>query len=556
MIRFQSTKFLDPACGCGNFLIITYRELRLLELEILKMKVSSDQMTIDISPMLKVDVEQFYGIEYEAFPCQIAQVGLWLTDHQMNIRASELFGTYYVRLPLTHSATLVHANALRTDWEDVVPKSELSYILGNPPFNGARWMSKEQKLDMQNVFKNIHGVGDLDYVSAWYYKSTEFISGTKIRAAFVSTNSISQGQQPAILWKPLIKYYYAIIDFAFRTFIWSNEAKGKAAVHCVIIGFSTLCTSKDKILVDENGKIVIASNINPYLINAPTVFIENRSKPICDVPEIATGNKPIDGGFYLFTNDEKEEFVKIEPKSEQYFRLWYGADEFINGWNRWCLWLGDCSPSDLRQMPEAAKRIESVRKYRLDSKSEPTRKIAEIPRRFHVENMPSSNYIVIPQVSSIRRKYIPIGFLTPDVLCSDKLRLIPNATLYHFGVLTSNVHMAWTRVVAGRLKSDYSYSNKTTYNNFPWPNASDDQKGAIEVLARFILNTREKFPNCSLADLYDPDFMPPELLKAHQTLDRAVLQLYGFPTKKSEFSEADCVAALMEMYQKLVNDEK
>lgn len=556
--KLAQQKFLDPACGCGNFLIITYRELRLLELEILKMKHSSlafAQGSLLENPLeneILVNVNQFYGIEYEDFPCQIATVGMWLIDHQMNLRFADEFGIPFVRLPLRDSSTIVHGNALRMNWENVVPKHELSYILGNPPFNGARWMTKEQKDDMSSVFAGIPGIGDIDYVTAWYYKAAEYIVNTRIHAAFVSTNSIVQGQQPAIFFKPIFERYNVRIIFAYRTFRWKNEAKGNAAVHVVIVGFAAYNNNDvSKLLIDEDGRVSTVININPYLINAPTVFIENRSKPLCDVPEIGIGNKPIDGGFYLFTDEEKEAFIRTEPQSERWFRPWYGADEFINGWRRWCLWLGDCSPAELRQMPEASRRVEAVRNYRLESKSEPTRKIADTPRRFHVENMPSSNYIVIPQVSSIRRKYIPIGFLTPDVICSDKLRLVPDATLYHFGILTSNVHMAWTRVVAGRLKSDYSYSNKTTYNNFPWPEATDEQKAEIETLAQEVLNARELFPDSSLADLYDPNYMPPELLRAHQRLDKAVWKLYGF-TPQNTPSEAACVAKLMEMYKTMV----
>ena len=533
--KLAKLKFLDPACGCGNFLIITYRELRVLELEVLKMKSNTKQLKFDITPLLKVSVEQFYGIEYEDFPCQIATVGMWLMDHQMNLRVSEQFGQYYARLPLIQSATIVHGNALRIDWGSVVPKQELNYILGNPPFVGARIMSSEQKDDILHIFgEKFKGVGNLDYVTAWYKKAADYTRTTNIKCALVSTNSITQGEQVSFLWKPLIeKGIY--INFGIHTFKWSNEAKGKAAVYCVIVGFSYQKTTP---------------NINPYLLEAPTVFIESRSNPICNVPEIGIGNKPIDGGNYLFTESEKDEFLKKEPKAEKWFRKWIGADEFINRYFRYCLWLGECPPDELRKMPECMKRVETVRQFRLASASEGTRKIAETPRRFHVENMPESTYIVIPETSSERRRYIPIGFISPDILSSNAIRIIPNATLYHFGILTSNVHMAWTRAVCGRLKSDYRYSKDIVYNNFPWPDATDEQITAIEKLAQAVLDARALFPGSSLGDLYDPLTMPPELLKTHKELDRAVMKLYGF-TAQNTPSEAACVAALMERYKTL-----
>ena len=602
--KISHLRFLDPACGCGNFLIITYRELRLLELEILKMK-GGRQRILDISPLLKVEVEQFYGIEYEDFPCQIATVGMWLIDHQMNLRASEEFGQYYARLPLTHSATIVQGNALRVDWQGIVPKDELSFILGNPPFNGARTMSDAQKEDMLSIFEDTKGVGNLDYVTAWYKKAAMLMAGTEIKTAFVSTNSITQGEQVAILWKPLFEQDHIKINFGYRTFKWSNEAKGKAAVHCVIVGFSVFdsgsCISgllrrcaprndeaKTGVIANEakqsrnngvttgviaseakqssatmnNGKRVIydsdgtknlAKNINPYLVDAPDIFIESRTKPLCGVPEIGMGNQPIDDGNYLFTEAEKADFLKKEPLAEQWFRPWMGADEFINGFKRHCLWLGNCPPSERRKMPEAMKRIEAVKKFRLTSKRGSTKKIADTPTRFQTENMPESSYVVIPEVSSERRKYIPIGFLTPDIFCSNKLRLMPDGTLYHFAVLTSIVHMAWTRVVTGRLEMRYQYSINIVYNNFPWPDATDEQKTAIEKLAQAILDARALFPDSSLADLYDPLTMPPELLKAHHNLDRAVMKLYGFA---KDTTEAQTVALLMERYQKLAEGMK
>jgi len=546
--KISKLKFLDPACGCGNFLIITYRELRRLEFEILKMRVGvARQRILDISPLLKVNVEQFYGIEYEDFPCQIATVGMWLIDHQMNLRVSEHFGQYYARLPLTQSATIVHGNALRMDWESVVPKEELSYILGNPPFNGARMMNVVQKSDILHVFGNLKGVGNLDYVTAWYKKATDVMNGTTIRTAFVSTNSISQGEQVAILWKPLFETYNVNIIFGYRTFKWGNEAKGKAAVHCVIIGFSMGQRNEKVIFIGEEK--TFATNINPYLVAAPNIFIESRTKPLCNVPEIGIGSQPIDNGNYLFTKDEMNEFLKNEPQSEKWFMSWVGADEFINGYERYCLWLGKCPPSELRKMPEAMKRVNAVQRFRQDSKRASTKKLADFPTRFQTENMPESNYIVVPEVSSERRRYIPIGFLTPDILSSNLVKIIPNATLYHFGILTSNVHMAWVRAVCGRLEMRYRYSKDIVYNNFPWPEILDEQKAGIEKLAKDVLAARLLYPDSSLADLYDPISMPPELLKAHQNLDRAVMKLYGFP---KDAVESVIVAALMERYQELI----
>lgn len=547
--KISNLKFLDPACGCGNFLIITYRELRELELKVLEMKIGSSQLQLDISHLLKVNVDQFYGIEYEDFPCQIAQVGMWLMDHQMNTRVAERFGGYYARLPLTQSATIVHGNALRIDWNEVVPKQELSYILGNPPFNGARTMSKAQKEDMRFVFGKLKGAGNLDYVTAWYKKSADMMDSTNIRTAFVSTNSVVQGQQVAILWEPLFKSGIHI-DFGYQSFKWSNEAKNKAAVHCVIIGFSNTPTDRKRIIFDGKSRTTV-DFINAYLVNDPAIFIYSRTKPICDVPKIGIGNKPIDGGFYLFTENEKNEFLKIEPQAEKWFRPWIGTTEFINGHCRYCLWLGDCTPAELRAMPEAMKRVEEVKKFRLQRDSPGTKELAQTPRKFHVKNMPKSTFIVIPEVSTEARSYIPMGFLTPDVLCSNLVKIIPYATLYHFGILTSKTHMSWARAVGGRYGMGYRYSKDIIYNNFPWPNANDSQKQAIELLAQNILDIRKKFPDSSLAALYDPLTMPPELLKAHENLDRAVMKAYGANWK----TEDECVADLMQRYQALLDKQ-
>ena len=551
--KLTELNFLDPACGCGNFLVVAYRELRRLELSViaerekLELETSGTRWMLSANDVCLVNVNQFYGIEIEEFPAQIAQVAMWLMDHQMNIEAGNYFGEAYARIPLTASATIVCGNALRIDWESVVSKDKLSYILGNPPFSGARFMSKEQKGDLLQVFAGVKNAGDLDFVAAWFKKASVYMTGSKVKSALVSTNSIAQGQSVAILWKHLLVESGVHIDFAYRTFKWSNEAKNQAAVHCIIIGFSVGCGENQCLLVDEKGEQHLTPHINGYLAAAPDIFIENRSKPLCDVPEIGIGNKPIDDGNYLFTEEEKEEFLKLEPAAAPYMRPFLGAQEFINRKARYCLWLGDCSPAELRNLPECSKRIEAVRLYRASSKSAPTRALASKPRRFHVENMPKCTYIAIPEVSSERRAYIPIGFLTPDVLCSNKLKLMPDATLYHFGILTSTMHNAWMRAVSCRLEMRYSYSNKIIYNNFPWPEATESQQARISELAQAILDARALYPDSTLADLYDPNLMPDELSDAHQKLDAVVEKAYG----RKFADDAERVAFLFEKYSEL-----
>ena len=458
-------------------------------------------------------------------------------------------------LPLKSYTNIVEGNALRVDWESVVPKDKLNYIFGNPPFVGARLMKEDQKQDVVNIFgSKWKNVGNLDYVCCWYKKACEMMLSTRIHAALVSTNSICQGEQVANLWKPLQETFGIQIDFAHRTFRWDSEASLKAHVHCVIIGFLCNDDFPSKIggrarLIFDNDKVIEASHINAYLMDAPDVFIESRNKPLCDVPEIGIGNKPIDGGNYLFEKEEKEEFIKLEPKSAAYFKPWFGAEEFIHQKPRYCLWLGNCSPAELRQMPHCMRRIEAVRQLRLNSKSAGTRKLADCPTHFHVENMPKGNFIIIPRVSSERRRYIPMGFMSPEALGSDAVHLIPDATLYHFGVLESNVHMAWMRAVCGRLEMRYRYSKDIVYNNFPWPIPTEEQKNKIEETAQAILDARAKYPDSSLADLYDELTMPVELRKAHQDNDRAVMQAYGFDVKT--MTESQCVAELFKMYQAL-----
>jgi len=544
--KIARLKFLDPACGCGNFLIIAYRELRLLEIEILMAQKNSFQMALDLKDKLKVSIEQFYGIELEDFPCQVAMVGMWLIDHQMNLLVSEQFGQYIVNLPLTKSATIVQGNALRLDWESIGPKNELSYILGNPPFIGGMMMSREQKSDMVNAIGDTKGVGELDYVCGWYHKASNYMKGTRISTAFVSTNSVAQGQQAVTLWKPLFEAGIRI-NYAYRTFKWNNEAKGKAAVHCVIIGFA-FADAHEKYIFDGAEKIKV-KQINSYLVEAPITLVESRSNPIGLVPQMRFGSMPRDGGGFVLTDEEKIELVTKEPLAEKWIRQYLGSYEFINSVSRWCLWLVDADPNELRQCRLVMNRVEGVRQFRANSVAAETRRFASTPTLFCQIAQPNTEYVLIPRVSSENRYYIPMGIVPPDVIASDAVQIIPGATSYHFGILTSSVHMAWVRAVCGRLKSDLRYSKDIVYNNFPWPGVTDSQKAEIEKLAQAVLDARALFPNSSLADLYDPLAMPPELLRAHKALDRAVMKLYGF---HSDMSEASLVVALMERYRVLV----
>ena len=547
--KLAGLAFLDPACGSGNFLTETYISLRRLENESLAIR-QRGQIVMDIGNPIQVSIGQFYGVEINDFAVTVAKTALWIAESQMMKETEDVVHMSLDFLPLKSYANITEGNALRIDWEDVVPKEELNYIMGNPPFVGARMMDAAQKEDVNAIFPGWKNAGNLDYVSCWYKKAADLMAGTTIRAALVSTNSVTQGEAVANLWKPLFEAGVHI-DFAHRNFRWDSEAKIKAHVHCVIVGFSTAPNNQPKVIYSADRPQIV-QNINGYLLDAENIFVESRSKPICDVPEIGMGNQPIDDGNYLFTKEEKDAFIKIEPLSQPYFHLWYGAHEFINRKPRYCLWLGNCPPNELRKMPECMKRIEAVQQFRLSSKRSSTLKLADMPTRFQTENMPSRNYIVIPEVSSERRRYIPIGFMTPDIFSSNKLRLIPNASLYHFGILTSNIHMAWMRVVCGRLKSDYDYSIKIVYNNFPWPNPTEGQRAKIERTAQAVLDARALYPDSSLADLYDELAMPPELRKAHQQNDRAVMDAYGF-TKghPARTSESACVAELMRMYQQL-----
>ena len=587
--KLGTLKFLDPACGSGNFLTETYLSLRKLENKILGQLLKGGQKLIGFtdnwSP-IEVSINQFYGIEINDFAVTVAKTALWIAESQMIQETEKILEKQLNFLPLKSYANIVEGNALRMDWATLKPIDEnvqlndglfagfatevdgneikYDYIMGNPPFVGARLMNEEQKDDVISVWGNIKNIGNVDYVSCWYKKSADMMKDTNIRTALVSTNSITQGEQVAIMWKPLMEMGVKI-DFAYRTFRWDSESTQKAHVHCVIVGFS--CdneTHKEKRIFNSDGTEIVAKNINGYLVNADDIFIESRTKPLCDVPEIGIGNKPIDGGNYLFTEEEMKDFIKKEPLSEKYFKKWIGADEFINGYYRYCLWLGDCSQSELLKMPECLKRVKAVRELRLASKSEGTRKIAEKPTRFHVENFPTDNYIVIPEISSEKRNYIPIGFVPQDVMSSNRVKISENATLYNFGVLTSNIHMAWTRAVCGRLKSDYCYSVNVVYNNFPWCNPTDEQKAKIEKTAQAILDARAKYPDCSLAQLYGENaFLFPELVKAHQANDRAVMEAYHFDklsdhasitlsNHKFDITESEIVAELFKMYEKLV----
>ncbi|MCU0427347.1 MAG: class I SAM-dependent DNA methyltransferase [Candidatus Kapabacteria bacterium] len=589
--RLASVRVFDPACGCGNFLVTAYRELRALELDVLTTLDAlrgTGQLATDVAAMTWVNVGQFYGIELEEFPARIAEVALWLADHQMNLRASRQFGSYFTRLPLTESAHILHGNALRTDWREVCPHPTLSqrerasemaseaasrlpspsgrgsltqsvergegslYIVGNPPFVGAKYMNDAQRSDMATITLNVKNAGLLDFVTGWYLKASEYIAGTSIKAAFVSTNSISQGEQVGVLWAELFARKMSI-HFAHRTFKWTNEAPGKAAVHCVIIGFAGFEAEKKELFSyqDIGGEPISTTvpNISPYLIPAGNTLVQSRSTPLCNVPQMGIGNKPIDGGNYLFTDEQKAEFLAQEPAAEAFMRPWIGADEFLYNYQRWVLWLGDCPPEVLRKMPKALERVEAVRKFRLASVSAPTRKIAATPTRFHVENMPQSTYLVIPEVSSERRTYIPVGFMQPEVICSNLVKLVPNATLYHFGVLSSLLHITWVKYVCGRLKSDYRYSNTIVYNNFPWAeNPGEAQKQAVEGAAEAVLAARALFPTSSLADLYDPLTMPPALTKAHGDLDRAVEKCYR--AGKGFASDEERITFLFALYER------
>lgn len=551
--RLAELRFLDPACGCGNFLVITYRELRLLEIEILKLLHRPDQPKLNIQELSLVDVDAFYGIEISEWPVRIAEVAMWLMDHQMNIRLSEAFGQYFVRLPLKKSPTIVCGNALRLDWKKILPAEQCSFVLGNPPFVGAMFMAPSQRADMIGASRNLKGVGVLDYVGAWYLVASEYIKGTPIRVGFVSTNSISQGEQVAILWSELIARGIKI-HFGHRTFAWESEARGKAHVHVVIIGFGAF-DADGKRIYDydaENEKVTVlpARNISPYLLEGPDICVNNRSSPLCDVPNMAWGSQPRDGGCFLMNTDEKEELLHSEPEAAHWVRPYTGAEEFLNGIKRWCLWLVDIDPTELNRLPLVKSRVEGVRRMRLASRAQATRRKARTSTLFAQIAQPITDYLLVPLVSSERRYYIPIGFMPKEVIASNLCCVVPNAAPYHLGVLSSAMHMAWVRQFAGRLESRYRYSKDIVYNNFPWPEApSAKHCAAVEAAAQAVLDARKEFPDASLADLYDPLSMPPVLVKAHADLDRAVELCYRPQPFENDRQRVEFLFAL---YEKLI----
>ncbi|MDR3199684.1 MAG: hypothetical protein LBU34_17600 [Planctomycetaceae bacterium] len=550
--KLSRLKFLDPACGCGNFLVISYRELRLLEMEVISELLGSDKL-LDVDHYIKVNVNQFFGIEIVEFPSKIAQVALWLMDHQMNLAVMKRFGKYYVRIPLNVSASIYFANAFEIDWENIVPKLELNYILGNPPFLGARVMNERQKRDLVKVFCNMKNSGNLDYVTAWYKKAAVYIQGTNIEVAFVSTNSICQGEQVAVLWRDLIFNHNVKINFAHQTFKWSNEARGKAAVYCVIVGFG-LSDKKTKQIyqyAEVTGEPIktVANRINAYLIDGADVFITSRTTPLCDVPPMSFGNVALDSGYLIFSESEKSEFIKREPKSKKWFKRLLGADELLYSKTRWCLWLVGIEPSELRSMPFVLERVKQVKHARESARDKGAQKLAARSHQFRDLNNPKK-YLAIPITTGESRRYVPIIFANNNFIPAVTIQTIPNAGLYLFGILTSSMHMAWMRYVCGRLESRYRYSKNIVYNNFPFPNPTAKQKQSIESTAQVILNIRIKYPKSNLADLYDPLSMPAELVKAHQKLDKVVERAYG----KTFENDSQRVAHLFELYQKLTNE--
>jgi type I restriction-modification system DNA methylase subunit len=597
--KISQLKFLDPACGCGNFLVITYRELRLLELEVLRATYKSGQGVLDISDIIWLDVDMMCGIEYEEFPARIAEVAMWLIDHQMNMQISNEFGQYFARLPLKKSAKIINGNALRVDWNNLddkklidikaevtnifevkepkenydvlniyskkininpvqpIPnlsnnKGAYDYIIGNPPFIGKKEQNSSQKNDVEIIFKGIKGSGVMDYVACWYVKAAQLIQNTKTKVAFVSTNSISQGEQVNILWSLLFNHYKIKIHFAHQTFSWSNEAKGNAAVHCVIVGFANFDTNNKRIFEYENIKSepheLRVKNINPFLVEGKDITVENRKSPICNVPEMNYGSMPIDEGHLILSDEERNLAILEEPFIELAIKPYTGGDEFINNKKRWCLWLQNIDPSILKKSKFILQRIEKTKEFRLSSNRAATNKLADNPMLFGEIRQPKTSYIIIPKVSSENRKYIPIGILEPSIITSGSALIIPNANLYIFGVITSNMHMSWMKSTCGRMKSDFQYSASIVYNNYPWPeNPSEKQIKTIEEKAQNVLEVRASFPNSSLADLYNPLTMPPALVKAHNELDKAVDAAYS---KQAFTSEAKRMEFLFELYEK------
>ena len=551
--RLSKLKFLDPACGCGNFLVITYRELRLLELAVLERLYGNDRVVVELADVALLDVDMMAGIEYEEFPARIAEVAMWLMDHQMNLKMSMEFGQYFARLPLIKSAKIVHADALETDWENVVSKNDLSFILGNPPFIGSNIMKQNQRDQIVKEFDNAAGGGTLDYVTGWYIKAAKYIQDTKIKVAFVSTNSIVQGEQTNLLWGLLQNKYKIKIHFAHRTFKWNNEAKGNAAVFCVIVGFANYDTTNKSIFEYEDIKgeahEIKAKNINAYLVDAKDILVEKKTKPICNVPNIIKGNYYAKSEGLIIEEGDLDFLITNEPNAKKWIKLLIGADEFINNRKRYCLWLVDCPPDELRKMPLVMERVNRVKEDRLKSTDKGMQNLA--PTRFRETNNPEK-CLVIPVVSSERRNYIPMGFIDKNTISTNGNLIMPNAELFHFGILMSAMHIVWVKNICGRLKSDYRYSKDIVYNNYPWPeNPNEKQVKAIEVAAQKVLDARLEFPNSSLADLYDPLTMPSVLVKAHNELDKAVDLAY----RPQPFtSEAKRMEFLFELYEKYTAD--
>ena len=540
--KLAGLKFLDPACGSGNFLTETFISLRRLENDVIKAMTGGQMVIGEVLNPVKVSISQFYGIEINDFAVTVGKTALWIAESQMLKETEDIVHMQLEFLPLKTNAFIVEGNALQIDWESVVPKYELNYIMGNPPFVGFTYMSESQKKDMQVIFP---GIKNLDFVAAWYKLASDYIQGTRIECGFVSTNSITQGETVARLWNLMdVK-----INYAYKTFNWNSEAKLKAHVHCVIIGFATFDRKEKKLFLGDRYSLV--NSINAYLCDAPNILISSRNKPLCDISKMVYGNKPADGGNLIIENEDYDDFITKEPQAKKYIRPLLGAVEYLHGKKRWCLWLKGVSPAELKKCPMILDRVAKCKEARENSIAAGIRKFADTPTLFAQITQPEDkDYVIIPRVSSERRRYVPMGFLTSETIVSDAVQIVPNATLYEFGILMSNVHMAWMRTVCGRLKSDYRYSKDVVYNNFPWCNPTPEQRAKIEQTAQGILDARALYPDSSLADLYDEVLMPPELRRAHQLNDKAVMQAYGFPIK--DFTESDCVAALMKMYQELI----
>ncbi len=553
--KLSSLTFLDPACGSGNFLTETYLSLRRLENQVIS-ELRHGQTSfgeVQKENPIQVSIGQFYGIEINDFAVTVAKTALWIAESQMMKETEDVVHMSLDFLPLKSYANIIEGNALRMDWNEVVPKEKLHYIMGNPPFVGYSLQSKAQKEDILSVYvdekgKSYKTAGKIDYVAGWYFKAAQFIQNTEIRTAFVSTNSITQGEQVAGVWKPLYDRFGIHIDFAHRTFRWDSEASLKAHVHCVIVGFSAALNNKPK-MIYSSDRPQEAQNINAYLLDAPNVFIDSRKRPLCPVAEVLTGNRPADGGALIIEDDELLSFIGNKPDVSKFIRPFMQATDFINNRKKWCLWLVGASPKEVRDYPQIVERISACKNDRLNAPDEGRRKLADTPTLFREQITATADYIIIPRHSSENRRYVPIGYVDKSVICGDANLMIIDTSLYHFGILTSNVHMAWTRAVCGRIKSDYRYSKDVVYNNFPWPTPTDEQKAKIEETAQAILDARALYPDSSLADLYDETTMPPELRKAHQNNDKAVMQAYGFDVKT--MTESSCVAELMKLYQKL-----